>query len=193
MALWGDRDNFQSVAAGIATVDLSNLTVDIGAAPFTAGIGTITPIIKLGLGATCGFAEIVGVSSTRLVSIANTDAIIPDAVGAVAGVAYSLTQAPRSLDENPAAVSQSAGAISTTRYFGVGSTAMYNAFENLSDSGNLGMAFTSAYRPLTLVGSVFRLTLTTTVISELRLRFWSRCLVSRLVTNHILTTKHDDA
>ena len=40
MALWGDRDNFQSVAAGIATVDLSNLTVDIGAAPFTAGVGT---------------------------------------------------------------------------------------------------------------------------------------------------------
>jgi len=147
MALWGDRDNFQSVAAGIATVDLSNLTVDIGAAPFTAGIGTITPIIKLGLGATCGFAEIVGVSSTRLVSIANTDAIIPDAVGAVAGVAYSLTQAPRSLDEDPAAVSQSAGAISTTRYFGVGSTALYTAFENLSDSGNLGLAFTSAYRP----------------------------------------------
>ena len=66
---------------------------------------------------------------------------------AVAGVAYSLTQAPRSLDEDPAAVSQSVGAISTTRYFGVGSTAMYNAFENLSDSGNLGMAFTSAYRP----------------------------------------------
>ena len=51
-------------------------------------------------------------------------AIIPDAVGAVAGVAYSLTQAPRSLDENPAAVSQSAGSISSTRYFGVGSTAM---------------------------------------------------------------------
>ena len=76
MALWGDRDNFQSVAAGIATVDLSNFTVDIGAAPFTAG------------------------------------------------VAYSLTQAPRSLDENPAAVSQSAGSISSTRYFGVGSTAM---------------------------------------------------------------------
>ena len=124
MALWGDRDNFQSVAAGIATVDLSNFTVDIGAAPFTAGVGTITPIIKLGLGATCGFAEIVGVTSTRLVSIANTDAIIPDAVGAVAGVAYSLTQAPRSLDENPAAVSQSVGSISSTRYFGVGSTAM---------------------------------------------------------------------
>ena len=146
MALWGERDNFQSVAAGIATVDLSNLTVDIGAAPFTAGVGTDTPIIKLGLGATCGFAEIVGVTSTRLVSIANTDAIIPDAVGAVAGVAYSLTQAPRSLDEDPAAVSQSAGSISSTRYFGVGSTALAQGYGD-GINGPVGLASTSAYRP----------------------------------------------
>ena len=139
MALWGDRDNFQSVAVGIATVDLVNLTVDIGAAPFAAGVGTDTPIIKLGLGATCGFAEIVGVTSARVVSIANTDAIIPDATGAVAGVAYSLTQAPRSLDEDPAAVSQSAGSISSTRYFGVGSTAMTIGYQGLSTS--------AGYRP----------------------------------------------
>ena len=165
---------------------MSNLTVDIGAAPFTAGVGTDTPIIKLGLGATCGFAEIVGVTSTRLVSIANTDAIIPDAVGAVAGVAYSLTQAPRSLDEDPAAVSQSAGSISTTRYFGVGSTAMYNAIL-------LIVYLVLHIVLLTLVGLVFRLTLITTAISESRLRSWLQCLVFRLVTNHILITKHDDA
>lgn len=148
MALWGDRDNFQSVAAGIATVDLSNLTVDIGAAPFTAGVGTDSPIIKLGLGATCGFAEIVGVTSTRLVSIANTDAIIPDAVGAVAGVAYSLTQAPRSLDEDPLATQYAYGGsgVSTVTYFGVGSTALAQGYGD-GINGPVGLASTSVYRP----------------------------------------------
>jgi len=148
MALWGDRDNFQSVAAGIATVDLSNLTVDIGAAPFTAGVGTDTPIIKLGLGATCGFAEIVGVTSARVVSIANTDAIIPDAVGAVAGVAYSLTQAPRSLDEDPLATQYAYGGsgVSTVTYFGVGSTALAQGYGD-GINGPVGLASTSVYRP----------------------------------------------
>lgn len=152
MALWGDRDNFQSVAAGIATVDLSNLTVDIGAAPFTAGVGTDTPIIKLGLGATCGFAEIVGVTSTRLVSIANTDAIIPDAVGAVAGVAYSLTQAPRSLDEDPAAD------LSLLVPFLAPDTSVLVPLQC-----HLRIVYLVL---LTLVGLVFRLTLITTAISE---------------------------
>jgi hypothetical protein len=147
MALWGDRDNFQSVAVGVATVNLSNNTIEIKPGPFTAGIGTISPIIKLGLGATCGYAQIVGITSAALVTIASTDALIPNAAGAIAGVAYSLTTMPRYLDEDPLGTKQTRTGISTVRYFGVGSTAMYNAFENLSDSGNLGLAFTSAYRP----------------------------------------------
>jgi len=140
MALWGDRDNFQSVAVGIATVDLSNLTVDIGAAPFTAGVGTDSPMIKLGLGATCGFAQIVGVTSARLVSIASTAALIPDATGAIAGVAYSLTTMPKSLDEDPLAVAEArTSGIATARYFGVGSTAMTIGYQ--------GLATATGYRP----------------------------------------------
>lgn len=139
MALWGDRDNFQSNATGIATVNLSAKTIDIGAGPFTSGIGTITPMIKLGLGATCGFAQIVGVTSARLVTIASTEALIPDATGAIAGVAYSLTQMPESLDEDPLAVAQERTGIATVRYFGVGSTAMTIGYQ--------GLATASGYRP----------------------------------------------
>jgi len=147
MALWGDRDNFQSVATGIATVDLTNLTVDIGAAPFTAGVGTDSPIIKLGLGATCGFAQIVGVTSARVVTIASTAALVPDAAGTIAGVAYSLTTMPVSLDEDPAATAQARTAgVATVRYFGVGSTALAAGYGD-GINGPVGLASTSAYRP----------------------------------------------
>lgn len=139
MALWGDRDNFQSVAVGVATVNLSNNTIEIKPGPFTAGIGTISPIIKLGLGATCGYAQIVGITSAALVTIASTDALIPNAAGAIAGVAYSLTTMPRYLDEDPLGTKQTRTGISTVRYFGVGSTAMTIGYQ--------GLATASGYRP----------------------------------------------
>lgn len=139
MALWGDRDNFQSVAVGVATVNLSNNTIEIKPGPFTAGIGTISPIIKLGLGATCGYAQIVGITSAALVTIASTDALIPNAAGAIAGVAYSLTTMPRYLDEDPLGTKQTRTGISTVRYFGVGSTAMTIGYNGLSTS--------AGYRP----------------------------------------------
>ena len=59
MALWGDRDNFQSVAVGVATVGLSTNSIEIEPGPFAAGVGTDSPFIYLGLGNTCGFAQIV--------------------------------------------------------------------------------------------------------------------------------------
>ena len=134
MALWGDRDNFANVAVGVATVDLANNTIEIQPGPFAAGVGTDTPIIKLGLGSTCGFAQIVSIASTTTCGIAHTNAIIMNSNYTVAGVAYSLTQMATYLDEDPAAVSQihhdlvdlvnSSVGISSTRYFGVGSTAM---------------------------------------------------------------------
>lgn len=139
MALWGDRDNFQSVAVGVATVNLSAKTIEIKPGPFTAGIGTNSPMIKLGLGATCGYAQIVGVTSAALISIASTDALIPDATGAIAGVAYSLTTMPVSLDEDPLGVSQERTGIATVRYFGVGSTAMTIGYQ--------GLATATGYRP----------------------------------------------
>ena len=131
MALWGDRDNFQSVAVGVATVNLVNKTIEIKPGPFTAGIGTNTPMIKLGLGGTCGYAQIIGITSVALVSIANTDALIPNAAGAIAGVAYSLTTMPKSLDEDPLGVAQERTGIATVRYFGVGSTAMTVGYQGL--------------------------------------------------------------
>tara|TARA_X000001036_G_scaffold421764_1_gene443958 strand:+ start:555 stop:1154 length:600 start_codon:yes stop_codon:yes gene_type:complete len=156
MALWGDRDNFANVAVGVATVDLANNTIEIQPGPFAAGVGTDTPIIKLGLGTTCGFAQIVSIASTTTCGIAHTNAIIMNSNYTVAGVAYSLTQMATYLDEDPAAVSQihhslvdlagSSVGISSTRYFGVGSTAMANEYEDFVN-GNLGLALTSKFRP----------------------------------------------
>ena len=140
MALWGDRDNFQSVAVGIATVDLAANTITIEPGPFTAGVGTDSPMIKLGLGATCGFAQIVSVSSTTVVAIGTTAALIPDAAGTIAGVAYSLTTMPKSLDEDPLAVAEArTSGIATARYFGIGSTAMTIGYQ--------GLATATGYRP----------------------------------------------
>ena len=40
MALWGDRDNYQSVAVGVATVGLTTNNIEIQPGPFASGLGT---------------------------------------------------------------------------------------------------------------------------------------------------------
>ena len=148
MALWGDRDNFQSVAVGVATVGLSTNSIEIEPGPFAAGVGTDSPFIYLGLGNTCGFAQIVSVSSTSVVTIASTDALVTDAVGAIAGVAYSLSTAPIYLDKDPLATQYAYGGsgLSTVTYFGVGPTALAQGYGD-GINGPVGLASTSVYRP----------------------------------------------
>ena len=140
MALWGDRDNYQSVAVGVATVGLTTNNIEIQPGPFASGLGTGSPFITLGLGGTCGFAQIVSVASTTNVGIATTSALIFDATGAISGVAYSLSEAPLYLDEDPLAVAPlgSESTISTSRYVAAGSTAMVVGYQGLA---------TGAYRP----------------------------------------------
>ena len=140
MALWGDRDNFQSVAVGVATVGLTTNNIEIQPGPFASGLGTGSPFITLGLGGTCGFAQIVSVASTTNVGIATTSALIFDATGAISGVAYSFSQGPVYLDEDPLAVAPlgSESTISTSRYVAAGSTAMVVGYQGLA---------TGAYRP----------------------------------------------
>ena len=140
MALWGDRDNYQSVAVGVATVGLTTNNIAIQPGPFASGLGTGSPFITLGLGGTCGFAQIVSVASTTNVGIATTSALIFDATGAISGVAYSFSQGPVYLDEDPLAVAPlgSESTISTSRYVAAGSTAMVVGYQGLA---------TGAYRP----------------------------------------------
>ena len=140
MALWGDRDNYQSVAVGVATVGLTTNNIEIQPGPFASGLGTGSPFITLGLGGTCGFAQIVSVASTTNVGIATTSALIFDATGAISGVAYSFSQGPVYLDEDPLAVAPlgSESTISTSRYVAAGSTAMVVGYQGLA---------TGAYRP----------------------------------------------
>ena len=140
MALWGDRDNFQSVAVGVATVGLTTNNIEIQPGPFASGVGTEGNFITLGLGGTCGFAQIVSVASTTNVGIATTSALIFDATGAISGVAYSISEAPLYLDEDPLAVVGlgTEGTISTSRYVAAGSTAMVIGYQGLA---------TGAYRP----------------------------------------------
>ena len=141
MALWGDRDNFQSVAVGVATVGLTTNSIEIQPGPFESGVGTDSPFITLGLGGTCGFAQIISVASTSEVGIATTSALIFDATGAISGVAYSLSQGPLYLDEDPLAVAAlgSESTISSTRYVAAGGTAMVVGYQ--------GLATASGYRP----------------------------------------------
>ena len=93
------------------------------------------------MGGTCGFAQIVSVASTTNVGIATTSALIFDATGAISGVAYSISEAPLYLDEDPLAVAPlgSEDTLSTSRYVAAGSTAMVIGYQGLATASGLSL------------------------------------------------------
>ena len=95
MALWGKKDSFSSGLTGTITINLGTKTVTGSGTTFvTAGIST-GDILVVGAGATCGQAIITGVTSATQLSIGSTQFLIPNAGGAIAGVAYTATQKPK--------------------------------------------------------------------------------------------------
>ena len=94
MSLWGNKDSFSSGLTGTITINLSTEVVTGSGTTFvTAGIST-GDILVVGVGATYGQAVITGVTSATQLSIGSTQFLIP-LNGAIAGVAYTVTQKPK--------------------------------------------------------------------------------------------------
>jgi len=98
MALWGNRDSFNTGLTGTITVDLSTKVVTGSGTTFvTAGISA-GDILVIGVGATYGQAVISGVTSATQLSIGSTQFITginTVGFGATVGVAYTVNQKPK--------------------------------------------------------------------------------------------------
>lgn len=82
MALWGNNDNV--TVSG--TVTISGTTVTGSATTFTDF--SVGQVITVGAGQTQGFATIVGIASTTVMTLADTDALD---TGTISGASYVLS------------------------------------------------------------------------------------------------------
>jgi hypothetical protein len=87
MALWGKADSIYS--PGTVTVDYANKTITGAGTSFTNA--TVGSVISIGAGITFGEAVISAITSNTLLSIASTQFL---SGGAIAGVAYTMSQKP---------------------------------------------------------------------------------------------------
>ena len=101
MALWGNNDNV--TVAG--TVVISGTTVTGTATRFTDF--SVGQVITVGAGQTQGFATIVGIASTTVMTLADTDALDS---GTISGASYIIGDCPIYLDEDPTYAPTSANA-----------------------------------------------------------------------------------
>ena len=101
MALWGNNDNV--TVSG--TVTISGTTVTGSATTFTDF--SVGQVITVGAGQTQGFATIVGIASTTVMTLADTDALD---TGTISGASYVIGDCPIYLDEDPAYAPTSANA-----------------------------------------------------------------------------------
>ena len=101
MALWGNNDNV--TVSG--TVTISGTTVTGSATTFTDF--SVGQVITVGAGQTQGFATIVGIASTTVMTLADTDALDS---GTISGASFVIGDRPMHLDEDPALAPTSANA-----------------------------------------------------------------------------------
>jgi hypothetical protein len=121
MSLWGNRDSFNTGLTGNITINLSTKVVTGSGTTFvTAGIST-GDILVVGVGATYGQAVISGVTSATQISIASTQFLIP-LNGAIAGVAYTVTEKPKYTLEDGQYNAPDVKANRFSAVFGVGTT-----------------------------------------------------------------------
>lgn len=92
MALWGNTDLVYS--AGTVSVNLGTKTVvgTVGVTTFTGSVGE-GDVITVGVGATYGYAVIIGVTSTTL-SIASTSNFVSGLTTVPSGTSYFISQEP---------------------------------------------------------------------------------------------------
>lgn len=92
MALWGNTDLVYS--AGTVSVNLATKTVvgTVGVTTFTSSVNS-GDVITVGVGATYGYAAIIGVTSTTL-SIASTANFVSGITTVPAGTTYFVSQEP---------------------------------------------------------------------------------------------------
>ena len=91
MALWGNKDLVYS--AGTIAVNLGTKTVTGTGVTFTTSGITTSDVITIGLGATYGYASIIGFTSTTI-SIASTAGIVTGITTVPSGTIYFVSEEP---------------------------------------------------------------------------------------------------
>jgi len=92
MALWGNTDLVYSDGTIAVDFDAKQVVGSTGVVTFTSAVGE-GDVIKVGAGATYGYAVVTGVTSTTL-SIASTDGFVSGLTTVPAGATYEISQEP---------------------------------------------------------------------------------------------------
>jgi hypothetical protein len=164
MALWGDKDNVNSV--GTVTLNYSTGAVTGSGTSFgQAGSAQVGDVIRFGTFPYIGDAVVVGIASTTLLSIGSTAGLSGEAIS---GAQYSISQLPKytiqdstyskAFDDNPAvtvvlstAASRSV-AINTTTVF-VDSVSGIRTGDLFTSGANLNISVASIGSTTVSLGS----------------------------------------
>ena len=99
MSLWGKSES-QLAGSGTVAINLDTGVVTGTNSTFSAAM--VGSVITVGTAGTCGEAVIISRASNTSISVASTQFLIPDGGAGITGIAYTVTQKPKSTlgDEN---------------------------------------------------------------------------------------------
>ena len=93
MSLWGKSES-QLAGSGTVAINLGTGVVTGTNSTFSAAM--VGSVITVGTAGTCGEAVIISRASNTSISVASTQFLIPDAGAGITGIAYTVTQKPKS-------------------------------------------------------------------------------------------------
>ena len=93
MSLWGKSES-QLAGSGTVAINLGTGVVTGTNSTFSAAM--VGSVITVGTAGTCGEAVIISRASNTSISVASTQFLIPDGGAGITGIAYTVTQKPKS-------------------------------------------------------------------------------------------------
>mgnify|MGYP001465848485 FL=1 len=93
MSLWGKSES-QLAGSGTVAINLDTGVVTGTNSTFSAAM--VGSVITVGTAGTCGEAVIISRASNTSISVASTQFLIPDGGAGITGIAYTVTQKPKS-------------------------------------------------------------------------------------------------
>lgn len=93
MSLWGKSES-QLAGSGTVAINLGTGVVTGTNSTFSAAM--VGSVITVGAAGTCGEAVIISRASNTSISVASTQFLIPDGGAGITGIAYTVTQKPKS-------------------------------------------------------------------------------------------------
>ena len=93
MSLWGKSES-QLAGSGTVAINLGTGVVTGTNSTFSAAM--VGSVITVGTAGTCGEAVIISRASNTSISVASTQFLIPNGGAGITGIAYTVTQKPKS-------------------------------------------------------------------------------------------------